>query len=298
MILFACPAFALLGRELSAAAGLCMGEASLARYPNGELHASLHTRVAGETCFLLGTLAPPDEHVLSFLLLSHTLQKEGARTVTALLPYLAYARHDRFEEGKSLATAWIGNLLQASGVARVITVDVHSPAAQELFSIPLISLSPASLFAQEIKHLMLLRATLVAPDEGARDRCQAVARTAGMSKDITVFHKERTAAGVAHLGISGSVGPHVVIVDDILDTGGTLLSCCEQLCQRGVQTITIMVTHGQFTGTLWQHLWSLRVQRVVCTDTIPQPPERLSTNVTVLSILPALRAYLEKSYEV
>src|SRR5260370_20976239 len=153
MILFACPAFAALGRELSTATGLCMGEASLARYPNGELSASLPTRVAGEACLLLGTLARPDEHMLSFLLLSHTLQKEGARTVTALFPYLAYARHDRPEEGKSLATAWVGSLLQASGIAKVITVDVHSPAVQELFPIPLVSLSPARLFAQEIKQL-------------------------------------------------------------------------------------------------------------------------------------------------
>ncbi|HEU5377883.1 MAG TPA: ribose-phosphate diphosphokinase [Ktedonobacteraceae bacterium] len=297
MILFACPAFAPMAHELSAEASLCLGEASLARYPNGELHASLHTRVAGEACLLLGTLAPPDEQALSFLLLSHTLQKEGARTVTALLPYLAYARHDRPEAGESLATAWIGRLLQASGITKVMTVDVHSPAAQELFPIPLVSLSPAILFAQEIKHLALLRATLVAPDEGARDRCRAVARAAGMSEEITVFQKERTAAGVVHQGISGSVGPHAVIVDDILDTGGTLLSCCEQLCQRGVQTITIMVTHGQFTGTLWQQLWSLRVQRIICTDTIPQPPERCSPQMKVLSVLPVLLEPLEQSCE-
>lgn len=297
MILFAGPAFAPMTRKLSTEASLCLGEASLARYPNGELHASLSTRVAGEACLLLGTLAPPDEHLLSYLLLSHTLQKEGARTVTALLPYLAYTRHDRSEEGKSLATALVGSLLQASGIAKVITVDVHSPAAQELFPIPLVSLSPARLFAQEIKQLALLQATLVAPDEGARDRCQAVARAAGMSEEITVFQKERTAAGVVHQGISGPVGPHAVIVDDILDTGGTLVSCCEQLCQRGVQTITILVTHGQFTGTLWQHLWSLRIQRIICTDTIPQPPDRCSPQMKVLSVLPVLRESLEQSCE-
>lgn len=297
MILFACPAFAPMGHELSTAANLDIGKASLGRYPNGELHVSLHTRVAGAACLLLGTLAPPDEQMLSYLLLNHTLRKEGARTVIALLPYLAYTRHDRPKEGESLATAWVGKLLQASGVTRVITVDVHSPAAQELFPIPLVSLSPAGLFAREIKHLALQRATLVAPDEGARDRCLAVARAAGMSEDVTVFQKERTATGVVHQGISGSVGPHAVIVDDILDTGGTLVSCCEQLCQRGVQTITIMVTHGQFTGTLWQHLWSLRVQRIVCTDTIPQPPEQCSPGMKVISVLPVLREFLEQAGE-
>ena len=294
MILFTCSAFASMGSELSSAASLSMGDASLARFPNGELHATISTRVAGEACLLLGTIAPPDEQLLSFLLLSHTLQKEGARQVTALLPYLAYTRHDCCEKGKSLAIAWIGTLLQASGIANVITLDIHSPVAQERFPMPLVSLSPARLFAGEIAHLAPHQVTLVAPDEGARDRCQAVARAAGMSEDILIFQKERTMAGIVHHGVTGSVRPHAVIVDDILDTGGTLVSCCEQLCQLGVQTITILVTHGQFTGTLWQRLWSLRVQRIVCTDTIPQPPDRRSTQVHVLSVLPLLCASLEQ----
>lgn len=91
---------------------------------------------------------------------------------------------------------------------------------------------------------------------------------------ITVFWKKRTATGIVHEGISGSVGSQVVVIDDILDTGGTLVSCCEQLCRLGVQTITILVTHGLFTGGLWQRLWSLRVQRICCTDTVPHPPAR------------------------
>lgn len=297
MILFVSPIFAQIGSELSTATGLCMGKASMARFPNGELHVSIHTRVVGEACLLLGTVAPPDEQLLDFLLLSHTLKKEGAGRVTALLPYLAYTRHDRSEPGKSLAAAWLGSLFLASGIAQVITIDVHSPIAQELFPIPLVSLPSTELFAREIARLKLLQATPVAPDEGAIERCHAAARAAGMSQDITVFRKKRTAAGVVHGEISGPVGTHVVIIDDILDTGGTLVSCCEQLCLRGAQTITIFVTHGQFTGTLWQKLWSLRVRQIICTDTIPQSPEQHATNVTVLSILPILRAFLESSRE-
>jgi ribose-phosphate pyrophosphokinase len=87
----------------------------------------------------------------------------------------------------------------------------------------------------------------------------------------------------------------VVIIDDILDTDGTLVSCCEQLCQLGVQTITILITHGQFTGKLWQKLWFLRVKQMVCTDTLPPPPARCSENMKTLSILPVLREYLKRS---
>lgn len=93
--------------------------------------------------------------MLTFLLLSHTLKKEGARTITAVLPYLAYARQDQVEEGSSLAAAWVGSLLQAAGVAKVVTVDVHSSATQACFPLPLLSLSPACLFAREITRLAL-----------------------------------------------------------------------------------------------------------------------------------------------
>jgi ribose-phosphate pyrophosphokinase len=292
MILFVFPGYACMGSELADLPGIRIGHYSLDRFPNQEVHAAIQTDVTNEECFILGTIAPPDEQLLSTLLLSHTLKKEGARRIIALLPYLAYARDDKQKAGQSVATAWVGALLRASGIDEVITVDVHSTAAQELFPMPLVSLSPADLFAQEIARLSLLEATMVAPDEGARDRCQAVARAAGMNEEITIFKKKRTAAGIVHESIAGPVGPHVVIVDDILDTGGTLVSCCEQLHQLGVRGITIFVTHGLFTGELWQKLWSLGVQRIYSTDTIPQPQEQTSGNRRTVSVLPLLCEHL------
>jgi ribose-phosphate pyrophosphokinase len=294
MPLFVFPPYAQMGNELATALGLRQGHFCIERFPNHELHAAIESSVVNEECLILGTIAPPDEQLLSTLLLSHTLKKERARTIIALLPYLAYARDEKQKAGQSVATAWVAALLQASGVDEVISVDVHSITAQGLFCIPVISLSPAELFAQEIKRLSLLTATIVAPDEGARDRCQAVARAAGMSKEVVVLEKRRTHQGVAHVSISGHVGPQAVIVDDILDTGGTLVSCCEQLQQRDVRDITILVTHGLFTGMLWQKLWTLGVKRISCTDTVPQAKER-STGGTIstLSVLPLLCQHLK-----
>lgn len=292
MLLFVFPPYAEMGRELAQLLGVRMEPCCIDRFPNQELHASIQTDVAGEEIILLGTIAPPDEHLLSTLLFSHTLKKEGARTVTALLPYLAYARDEKSKAGQSMATACIATLLQSSGIDAVITVDVHSTLAQRLFPMPVISLSPAELFAQEIKRLSLLKATVVAPDEGARDRCQAVARAAGMTEEVVVFEKRRTGEGIVHVSISGSVGPQAVIVDDILDTGGTLISCCEQLQQRGVQDITILVTHGLFTGTLWPRLWSLGVNHISCTDTISSTQEHRFENIGRISVVPLLYQYL------
>ena len=142
-------------------------------------------------------------------------------------------------------------------------------------------------------RLSLLNATIVAPDEGARDRCQAVAKAAGMAGEIAYLVKRRTPEGVVHENICGNIGQQAVIVDDILDTGGTLVSCCEQLQQLGVRDITILVTHGLFTGTLWQKLWVLGVKRICCTDTLPQAKERIPENIRTLSVLPLLCDYLQ-----
>jgi len=292
MNLFVFPAYEGMGNELATSLGIQQGQYSIERYPNHELHADIQTNVVNEECIILSTLAPPDEQLLSTLLLSHTLKKEGAHKIIALLPYLAYARDDKQKAGQSLATAWVGALLQTSGVDEVITVDVHSRMTQRLFPIPLVSLSPAALFAQEIKRLALLNATIVAPDEGARERCQAVANAAGTKEEIVVLEKRRTRQGVTHVGISGNLGQQAVIVDDILDTGGTIVSCCEQLHQRGVRDITILVTHGLFTGQLWQKLWTYQVKGIYCTDTIPLPKERSTENIGMFSVLPLLSQHL------
>ena len=154
MLLFVYPDYAYMGSELAALSGIRVGQFSVDRFPNQELHAALQTNVAGEECVILGTIAPPDEQLLSILLLSHTLKKEGAHHIIALVPYLAYARDDKRKERKSLATAWVGALLKASGVDEVITVDVHSTEAQDLFPLPLVSLSPANIFAQEMSGFL------------------------------------------------------------------------------------------------------------------------------------------------
>lgn len=292
MLLFSLPHFERLGSILEELARLRHGRCTIDRFSNQELHAAIHTPVADTECLVLGSTAPPDENLLSTLLLGHTLRKEGARSVTAVLPYLGYARHDRMESGRSLGTAWVGALLRSSGVDRVVTVDVHSPMAQELFPIPLHSLSPAPVLAGEIPGLGLHEPTVVAPDEGALERCEAVRQAAGIARPVAYFVKRRTSEGLTHSMLHGDVGREAIVVDDILDTGGTLVSAGEGLRRAGTQTITVMATHGLFTGARWERLWALGVQRIYCTDTVPLAPRVASQPVTVLSIAPLLAAHL------
>ncbi len=256
----------------------------VARFSNGELYLRLGAPVADCVCGLLGSLAPPDEEVLSVLLLAHTLRREGAQRVIALLPYLGYARQDRADPGQSLGVAWVGDLLRAAGVDQVLTVDVHSQRAAACFPMPIRSLSPARLFAEVLARDDLRDLTVVAPDEGALDRCQAVRTAAGIDTPLAHMRKQRDGDGVTHRALVGTVTRRVAIVDDILDTGGTLLSACRELRRAGAQEITVFATHGLFSGELWRELPTLGVQRIYTTDSVPAARERGGEIVEVLPV--------------
>jgi ribose-phosphate pyrophosphokinase len=270
------------GRGFRNVPDLTQGEFSVGRFANGELHVELGAPVAGIRCLVLGTIAPPERNLLSYLLLCHTLRKEGAEGIVAVLPYLAYARQDKREPLGGFGAAWVAELLGAAGVGAVVTVDVHSPHLGPLFPMPLVSLSPAPIFAQEIRRRSLLEATVVAPDQGAVDRCRAVAREAKMNGSVAFMTKQRTGRGVVHGGLQGSVGRRAVVIDDILDTGGTMISCCRELRRQGARELYVFVTHGLFTGDAWSKLWGLGVKLLGCTDTIPVR-SAAARNITVLS---------------
>lgn len=294
MVIFAFPEYAGLAEQLEGTSS--RGEFRIGRFENGELFVRVLTSARHEHCVLLGSLAPPNERLLSLSLLAHTLKKEGCHKISALLPYLAYSRQDKDKPGESLAASWIGVLLKASGVDEVLTFDLHSQRDRQLFPIPLISTFPAELFAHAIRRFSLSDAILVAPDNGAIPRCQNLNEALGrLAAALPYFEKVRDETGIKHTKLFGIAGRKVLIIDDMLDTGGTLISACSHLVKAGTQEIFIVVTHGLFTGTAWKRLWSLNVQRIFCTDTIPAPPEiRGDERITILPIREVLQEQLSR----
>jgi ribose-phosphate pyrophosphokinase len=296
-VLYSLPVHRRLADALHELTGIERAGSAIGRFPNGELHVELEAAPAGRDCLVLGAVAPPDEHLLSTLLLGHTLKKEGARGVTAVVPYLGYARHDRAEPRRSRAAAWLGEILGASGIGNVVAVDVHSSLIHQLFPMPVVSLSPAPLLAAEIGKLSLRDPVVVAPDDGALERCEAVRQAAGILRPLAHLTKTRTPDGVRHSTLHGEVGREVILVDDILDTGATLVSAAEALRQAGVRAMIVMATHGLFTGTAWERLWSLGVTRMYCTDSTPLPESLTSKPISVLSVAPLLADHLKRTVD-
>lgn len=291
MIIFSFPQYQYLIKTLKSLPDKKAGHFSVGRFPNQELFITLQTKVEDQDCLILGTVAPPDDQLLSLAFLSHTLKKEGAKKITALLPYLAYSRQDKDKAGESLATAFLGELLRASHISQVVTVDLHSPQVENLFPIPIVSLSPAKLFARQIKKLKVGQATLVAPDEGAVGRCEEAAREAKLTQPVAFLKKQRSKDGITHLTLQGEVSSQAIIIDDLLDTGGTLISACEKLQKAGVKRIWIMVTHGLFSGSSWKKLWQLGVKEIFCTDTIPLPQGPNLKKIKVISTAPLFEEF-------
>jgi ribose-phosphate pyrophosphokinase len=255
-------------RLLARTGGVEVERVTVEHFRDGELHVEVPARAAGRHCVVVGSIAPPPGNLERVTLLAHALRRAGASRVSALLPYLAYARQDHAAPSQSLGLAWVGGLLRASGVDEVACVDVHSDAAVGVLGLPLVSLSPAAILAGALPPAWREDVTFVAPDEGAIDRCTAVARAAASPGPVAWLRKRRTGTAVEHTGIVGTPGRRAVVVDDILDTGGTMVSCCRELRRAGVEQIGVVATHGLFTGQDWRAMFGEGVQRLWITDTI------------------------------
>ena len=261
------------------------------RFPNGELRTGVSERVDGRPCVLVGSISPPAGNLERLTLVAHALRRGGAEGITALLPYLAYARQDRAARTESLGLQWAGELLHASGIGEIVCVDVHSAQASEVLGLPLTSLSPAELLVGALPAAWVEEVSFVAPDEGAIDRASAIAQAAGVDGPVVWARKRRTASGIEHLGLVGSPGRRAIVVDDILDTGDTLVSCCRALRDAGVTDIVIVATHGLFTGDRWRAVLAEGVQTIVLTDTVLS--RRRPVQARVAPVAPLLAAVLE-----
>ena len=240
----------------------------ISQFSNQEFSIKLDTQVYGQKCIVVGSLTACAEQTLQLLLLLHTLSKSGAAHVALFSPYLGYQRQDKFDREAPRGLQWADAMLHAAGVQQIITIEPHNHQAFIGLQVPVFSYSAEYIFEQEMAHFIALGFTFIFPDAGALLRYRWI-----LEKFPTVpyggFIKSRLCDMVSLEEFQGSVSRKVIIYDDILDSGRTLVQVCIALQQMGVEEIVIFVTHAFFNGQAWNNLWNLGVKVLYCTDSLP-----------------------------
>ncbi len=267
------------------------GSREMQVFPDGEMQVELRESVRGEDVYLLQPTSPPGEkHLLELLLLADAAHRAGAARLTAVIPYFGYARQDRRASGREAVGArLVAGLLESGGLfERVVCVDLHTAAIEGFFGIPLEHLSAVPMLVESIRPHAGEDGVVVAPDMGAAELAERYAEP--LELPVAIIHKARIGGSEVSVGsITGEVqGRKPIVVDDIIDTGGTTKAAVDALLEAGCEPeVTAVASHGLFVGSAEEDLGDAPVERFIVTDSVP-PPEGLNLPLEVASLAPLL----------
>lgn len=266
---------------------LALGQWKLIRFSDGEIYCQVLENVRGTDVFVIQpTCHPVNEHLMELLIAVDALKRSSADRITAVLPYYGYARQDRKDKPRvPISAKLVADLLQAAGVHRVLTVDLHAPAIQGFFDVPVDHLYAAPILLEWMEKQRFENLTVVSPDAGGVERARAFAKRVGA--DLAIIDKRRVDANVAEtMNVIGGVeGRTCVIVDDIVDTAGTLVGSVRALKEKGARRVVACFSHAVLSGPAMSRLQSVDALKVVVTDTIPLSEDKLrEPKLVVLSV--------------
>lgn len=279
-----------LAREICDYLGLPLGEAFVGRFNNGEVQIMIDESVRGKDVFIIQpTSYPVNDNLMELMVMADALKRASARHITAVVPYYGYARQDRKTRGREPITAkLVANLMQTSGITRLVTVDLHAGQIQGFFDVPVDHLYGASILAKYINEKNLEDVIVVSPDLGGVTRARDLADRIGAP--IAIIEKKRPEPGVAKvMNLIGDVkGKNCIIVDDIVDTAGSLVEGAKALEEFGAKSVTAAVTHAVLTDPASERIANSNIKELIVTNTIPLPENCKLENVTQLSVAPLL----------
>lgn len=263
-----------LAADVASALGTPLSRCTVERFPDGECDVDLHDRVRGAEVFVVQSLhAPVGEHLLELALIADACHRSGAASVTAVVPYLGYARQDRRDAGREpLGARVVADLLGASHLQRIVCMDLHSRAVEGCFPLPVEHASAIPVLTEYLKQHLPENAVVISPDLGAVKRAEMFARPLGLP--VAVVHKQRLSGrDVKAQGVVGDVkGKHPVLVDDMISTGGTLAAAAQAVLDEGAEgPVTVVASHGLFVGPANERLSKVPLARVVVSDSVPKP---------------------------
>lgn len=264
-------------------------------FPDKEKRIRLLEKVVGENCAVVQPTSPdPDRNYMELFFIVDALKRSGAKSVTAVIPYLGYQRQDHvFRDGEAVSLEVIATLLKWGGVDEIIAFDLHSIKIPEIFKIKLTHLSALSLFAQKIKK-MGGDTVLVSPDKGGIRRIKILSRMLN-NMPYAVIEKNRDLATgkITMIGISGDIKENAIIVDDMISTGGTIVTSANLLKNKGAENIYVFATHAVFSQDSPKILGSSALRKVFVTDTINIPKEKKFPKLEILSVAETISKQLK-----
>ena len=300
MKIFTANANPALAAKICGALGCTIGAASVEPFSDGEIRLQILENVRGADVFVVQpTCTPVDRHLMELLLMIDALKRASAERITAVLPYYGYARQDRKDKPRMpISARLIANLIQTAGADRVLTLDLHAAQIQGFFDIPVDHLFSAPVMLEYFDSIGRRDMTIVSPDAGGVERARAFAKH--MNAPLAIIDKRRTDVNVAEvMHIIGDVeGRHCLIVDDLIDTAGTLVKAAEALLKHGAVGVIACATHAVLSGPAVERIEDSAIQEVVVTNSIPlREDAKRCTRIKTLSVAPLLGRAIQSIHE-
>jgi ribose-phosphate pyrophosphokinase len=292
MKIVACNSNRPLAEAVAAALGLPLTSASIRRFADMEVFVEIHENVRGEDVFVVqSTSYPANDNLMELLITLDALRRASARRITAVIPYFGYARQDRKSGGRTpISAKLVANLITEAGANRVLTMDLHAGQIQGFFDIPVDNLSAALLFTADIQQRYPGRDLMVvSPDVGGVVRARALASR--LNVELAIIDKRRERAGVSEvMNVIGDVeGRHCILIDDMVDSGGTLCNAAVAVLKNGAAGASVYVTHGVLSGGAVARIGASPIEMTTVTDSIQATEAvRVSSNIRQLTIAPLL----------
>jgi ribose-phosphate pyrophosphokinase len=291
--LFAGTATATLAQAIAKEYGAPMGKVAMQPFSDGEYVLWFEESVRGSRVFLIQSTMPSSENLFELLQMIDAAKRASARHITAVIPYFGYARQDRKDKPRvPITSKLVAKLLEAAGATRVMTMDLHADQIQGFFEIPVDHLYSSSIFVPDIESLGLENLTIASPDVGGSKRASAYGNQLGA--EVVICYKQRKKANVVDkMTVIGDVKDrHVILMDDMVDTAGTLTKAADMLMDEGAKSVRAYCTHGVLSGNAIERIEASALQELVITDTIPL--KRNSDKIRTLSVAPLFAAVMRK----
>lgn len=276
--------------------GIPLSEASIKRFSDGEISVQIGESVRGKDVFIIQpTCAPTDTNLMELLILSDALRRSSASSVTAVIPYFGYARQDRKAAPRVPITAkLVANMIETAGIDRVITMDLHAGQIQGFFDIPVDNLYGTIAFVNYVKNKHLANPIVASPDIGGVARARSLAKQ--LNLDLVIIDKRREKANESEvMNVIGDVGgKDVILIDDMVDTAGTLVKAASAFKERGATSVTAFCTHPVLSGPAYERIATGAIDELVVTDTIPL--KEANEHLKVISVAPLFAEVIRRVY--